>query len=52
MVLCTDIFMCVLRRIDLAKPEQPNQIELGRKDDSRVYKLFLDPTGERKTKIY
>lgn len=35
-----------LYRIDLAKPDQPNQIELGRKDDSKVYRLFLDPTGE------
>ncbi|KAF0023281.1 hypothetical protein F2P81_023911 [Scophthalmus maximus] len=31
--------------IDLAKPDQPNQIELGRKDDSKVHRLFLDPTG-------
>lgn len=41
-------------RIDLAKPDQPNQIELGRKDESKVHKLFLDPTGEKATirKIY
>lgn len=33
-------------RIDLTKPDQRNQIELGRKDDSTVHRLFLDPTGE------
>lgn len=37
-----------LYRIDLAKPDQPNQIELGRKDESKVHKLFLDPTGEKR----
>lgn len=36
----------ILFRIDLAKPDQPNQIEMGRKDDSKVHKLFLDPTGK------
>lgn len=45
------MFSCfVIHRIDLAKPDQPNQIELGRKDDSKVYRLFLDPTGEKKRK--
>lgn len=39
--------VCVIYRIDLAKPDQPNQIELGRKDESKVHKLFLDPTGEK-----
>lgn len=34
-------------RIDLAKPDQLNQIELGRKDESKVHRLFLDPTGEK-----
>lgn len=38
--------VCLIDRIDLAKPDQPNQIELGRKDESKVHKLFLDPTGE------
>lgn len=42
------VFPCFfLSRIDLAKPDQLNQIELGRKDDSKVHKLFLDPTGEK-----
>ncbi|KAM9550958.1 vacuolar protein sorting-associated protein 18 homolog [Salvelinus alpinus] len=43
--LCMSLGEDTLLRIDLAKPDQPNQIELGRKDDSRVHKLFLDPTG-------
>uniref|UniRef100_A0A673XVN5 Vacuolar protein sorting-associated protein 18 homolog n=1 Tax=Salmo trutta TaxID=8032 RepID=A0A673XVN5_SALTR len=43
--LCMSLGKDTLLRIDLAKPDQPNQIELGRKDDSRVHKLFLDPTG-------
>ncbi|XP_061560865.1 vacuolar protein sorting-associated protein 18 homolog [Phycodurus eques] len=43
--LCMSLGKDTLLRIDLAKPDQPNQIELGRKDDSKVYKLFLDPTG-------
>lgn len=38
---------CLYCRIDLAKPDQLNQIELGRKDDSKVHKLFLDPTGKK-----
>nr|XP_029507734.1 vacuolar protein sorting-associated protein 18 homolog [Oncorhynchus nerka] len=43
--LCMSLGKDTLLRIDLAKPDQPNQIELGRKEDSRVHKLFLDPTG-------
>ncbi|XP_057677998.1 vacuolar protein sorting-associated protein 18 homolog [Corythoichthys intestinalis] len=43
--LCMSLGRDTLLRIDLAKPDQPNQIELGRKDDSKVHKLFLDPTG-------
>uniref|UniRef100_A0A8C8FPF5 Vacuolar protein sorting-associated protein 18 homolog n=1 Tax=Oncorhynchus tshawytscha TaxID=74940 RepID=A0A8C8FPF5_ONCTS len=41
--LCKTSRMC--EGIDLAKPDRPNQVELGRKEDSRVHKLFLDPTG-------
>lgn len=37
------VFLC---RIDLGKPDEPNQVELGRKDEARVYKMFLDHTGE------
>lgn len=33
-------------RIDLGKPDEPNQVELGRKDEAKVYKMFLDHTGE------
>ncbi|KPP69938.1 vacuolar protein sorting-associated protein 18-like [Scleropages formosus] len=43
--LCMSLGRDTLLRIDLGKPDQPNQIELGRKDQSSVYKLFLDPTG-------
>ncbi|KAJ8378135.1 hypothetical protein AAFF_G00247730 [Aldrovandia affinis] len=43
--LCMSLGKDTLLRIDLAKPDQPNQIELGRKDDSKVHKLFLDHTG-------
>ncbi|XP_048829852.1 vacuolar protein sorting-associated protein 18 homolog [Brienomyrus brachyistius] len=43
--LCMSLGKDTLLRIDLGKPDQPNQIELGRKDQSSVYKLFLDPTG-------
>lgn len=43
----TDVSCPVPNRIDLAKPDQPNQTELGRKDDSKVHRLFLDPTGEK-----
>ena len=39
-------YYCILFRIDLAKPDQPNQMEMGRKDDCKVHKLFLDPSGE------
>ncbi|MED6281821.1 Vacuolar protein sorting-associated protein 18 like protein, partial [Characodon lateralis] len=42
--LCMSLGKDTLLRIDLAKPDQPNQTELGRKDDSKVHKLFLDPT--------
>lgn len=47
-----DASYSVLCRIDLAKPDQPNQIELGRKDDSKVHRLFLDPTGETKNTLF
>ncbi|XP_055729356.1 vacuolar protein sorting-associated protein 18 homolog isoform X1 [Salvelinus fontinalis] len=43
--LCMSLGKDTLLRIDLAKPDRPNQVELGRKEDSRVHKLFLDPTG-------
>uniref|UniRef100_A0A3B3R4G2 VPS18 core subunit of CORVET and HOPS complexes n=1 Tax=Paramormyrops kingsleyae TaxID=1676925 RepID=A0A3B3R4G2_9TELE len=43
--LCMSLGKDTLLRIDLGKPDQPNQIELGRKDQSSIYKLFLDPTG-------
>ncbi|KAJ8007352.1 hypothetical protein DPEC_G00116630 [Dallia pectoralis] len=43
--LCMSLGKDTLLRIDLAKPDQPNQIELVRKEDSKVHKLFLDPTG-------
>ncbi|RXM96057.1 Vacuolar protein sorting-associated protein 18-like [Acipenser ruthenus] len=42
--LCMSLGKDTLLRIDLGKPDQPNQIELGRKDDAKVHKLFLDPT--------
>lgn len=48
----TNVSCSVLCRIDLAKPDQPNQIELGRKDESKVHRLFLDPTGEKKTQHF
>lgn len=38
--------MVSLCRIDLGKPDEPNQVELGRKDEAKVYKMFLDHTGE------
>lgn len=44
--------VCWIYRIDLAKPDQPNQIELGRKDESKVHRLFLDPTGEETHDVY
>uniref|UniRef100_A0AAY4AWJ0 Vacuolar protein sorting-associated protein 18 homolog n=1 Tax=Denticeps clupeoides TaxID=299321 RepID=A0AAY4AWJ0_9TELE len=43
--LCMSLGKDTLLRIDLGKPDQPNQVELGRKDDSKVHKIFLDPTG-------
>ncbi|XP_041950954.1 vacuolar protein sorting-associated protein 18 homolog [Alosa pseudoharengus] len=43
--LCMSLGKDTILRIDLGKPDQPNQVELGRKDDSKVHKLFLDPTG-------
>ncbi|XP_017310953.1 vacuolar protein sorting-associated protein 18 homolog [Ictalurus punctatus] len=43
--LCMSLGKDTLLRIDLGKPDQLNQIELGRKDDGKVHKLFLDPTG-------
>ncbi|XP_041071100.1 vacuolar protein sorting-associated protein 18 homolog isoform X1 [Carcharodon carcharias] len=50
LVVCNNqLCMCLgkdtLLRIDLGKPDQPNQIEVGRKDDARIHKLFLDPSG-------
>lgn len=48
----THVSCSVLYRIDLAKPDQPNQIELGRKDESKVHRLFLDPTGEKNHNSY
>uniref|UniRef100_A0A4W3J9J1 Vacuolar protein sorting-associated protein 18 homolog n=1 Tax=Callorhinchus milii TaxID=7868 RepID=A0A4W3J9J1_CALMI len=42
---CLSLGKDTLLRIDLGKPEQPNQIELSRKDDARIHKLFLDSTG-------
>lgn len=32
--------------IDLGKANEPNHVELGRKDDARVHKMFLDHTGK------
>lgn len=32
--------------IDLGKASEPNRVELGRKDDAKVHKMFLDHTGE------
>ncbi|XP_039596994.1 vacuolar protein sorting-associated protein 18 homolog [Polypterus senegalus] len=43
--LCMSLGKDTLLRIDLGKPDQPNQIEIGRKDDAKVYNLFLDTTG-------
>ncbi|KAM8920736.1 vacuolar protein sorting-associated protein 18 homolog [Pelodytes ibericus] len=43
--LCMSLGKETILRIDLVKADQPNQVDLGRKDDSRVHKLFLDPTG-------
>ncbi|XP_064195688.1 vacuolar protein sorting-associated protein 18 homolog [Anguilla rostrata] len=43
--LCMSLGKDTLLRIDLGKPDQPNQVELGRKDEAKVHKLFLDHTG-------
>ncbi|GCB62256.1 hypothetical protein scyTo_0009488 [Scyliorhinus torazame] len=43
--LCMSLGKDTLLRIDLGKPDQPNHIEVGRKDDARIHKLFLDPSG-------
>ncbi|MBN3304973.1 VPS18 protein, partial [Amia calva] len=43
--LCMSLGKDTLLRIDLGKPDQPNQVELGRKDETKVHRLFLDPTG-------
>ncbi|KAJ7344834.1 hypothetical protein JRQ81_000784 [Phrynocephalus forsythii] len=43
--LCMSLGKDILFRLDLAKADEPNQVELGRKDDAKVYKLFLDHTG-------
>ncbi|MEE6527590.1 hypothetical protein FKM82_029069, partial [Ascaphus truei] len=43
--LCMSLGRETLLRIDLVKADQPNQVDLGRKDDVRVHKMFLDPTG-------
>ncbi|KAJ1104409.1 hypothetical protein NDU88_001821 [Pleurodeles waltl] len=43
--LCMSLGRDSLLRIDLVKADQPNHVELGRKDDAKVYKMFLDPTG-------
>uniref|UniRef100_A0A7M4FP20 Pep3/Vps18 beta-propeller domain-containing protein n=1 Tax=Crocodylus porosus TaxID=8502 RepID=A0A7M4FP20_CROPO len=43
--LCMSLGKDTLLRIDLGKPDEPNQVELGRKDEARVYKMFLDHTG-------
>ena len=32
--------------IDLGKANEPHHTELGRKDDAKVHKMFLDHTGE------
>ncbi|KAJ6667300.1 hypothetical protein lerEdw1_017278 [Lerista edwardsae] len=43
--LCMSLGKDILFRLDLAKADEPNQVELGRKDEAKVYKLFLDHTG-------
>ncbi|XP_039394501.1 vacuolar protein sorting-associated protein 18 homolog [Mauremys reevesii] len=43
--LCMSLGRDTLFRIDLGKADEPNQVELGRKDEARVYKMFLDHTG-------
>ncbi|XP_053553851.1 vacuolar protein sorting-associated protein 18 homolog isoform X1 [Bombina bombina] len=43
--LCMSLGRETILRIDLVKADQPNQVDRGRKDDSQVHKIFLDPTG-------
>ncbi|CAI5763982.1 vacuolar protein sorting-associated protein 18 homolog [Podarcis raffonei] len=43
--LCMSLGKDIIFRLDLAKADEPNQVELGRKDEARVHKLFLDHTG-------
>ncbi|XP_053140605.1 vacuolar protein sorting-associated protein 18 homolog isoform X1 [Hemicordylus capensis] len=43
--LCMSLGKDIIFRIDLAKADEPNQVELGRKDEAKVHKLFLDHTG-------
>ncbi|XP_069493612.1 vacuolar protein sorting-associated protein 18 homolog [Ambystoma mexicanum] len=43
--LCMSLGRDSLLRIDLMKADQPNHVDLARKDDARVHKMFLDPTG-------
>ncbi|XP_029454450.1 vacuolar protein sorting-associated protein 18 homolog [Rhinatrema bivittatum] len=43
--LCMSLGRETLLRIDLVKADQPNQVELGRKDEAKVHKIFLDSTG-------
>ncbi|XP_003224830.1 vacuolar protein sorting-associated protein 18 homolog [Anolis carolinensis] len=43
--LCMSLGKDILFRLDLAKADEPNQVELGRKDEAKVHKLFLDHTG-------
>lgn len=43
--LCMSLGKDTLLRIDLGKASEPNRVELGRKDDAKVHKMFLDHTG-------
>ncbi|KAM9294249.1 vacuolar protein sorting-associated protein 18 homolog [Gastrophryne carolinensis] len=43
--LCMSLGKDAILRIDLVKADQPNQADLGRKDDYKVHKMFLDHTG-------
>ncbi|XP_041430146.1 VPS18, CORVET/HOPS core subunit S homeolog isoform X1 [Xenopus laevis] len=43
--LCMSLGKDSILRIDLMKADQPNQVDLGRKDDFKVHRIFLDPTG-------
>ncbi|KAK9409708.1 vacuolar protein sorting-associated protein 18 like [Crotalus adamanteus] len=43
--LCMSLGKDIVFRLDVAKADEPNQVELGRKDEASVYKLFLDHTG-------